>query len=307
MAYLNNIIDNFYENINNFGTNPFVLLVLILIIIFYYVIFSFLGNSNNESGTKSGSFVLFETLLLAIAIILIFINGLAYFFNINIITEIRNLYSKNPEIEIKTTKKDTSDNDLSFNDFLTNKPDKEAYHIPGSNFTYNDARAVCKAFNSDLATFKQLQEAQKKGASWCSYGWSQDQLALYPTSDFNWKKLQETSDQKYSCGLPGINGSYLDNPYVKLGANCYGVKPYKSKLEVDLLGDDHNIPKSEKEILFNERVKYWKNRLGNILVYPFNNKNWYMVANRKEFADVSNISINDISNNEPGTDSILLQ
>ena len=33
MAYLNNIIDNFYENLNNFGTNPFVLIVLIIIII----------------------------------------------------------------------------------------------------------------------------------------------------------------------------------------------------------------------------------------------------------------------------------
>lgn len=307
MAYSNNIIDNFYENLNNFGTNPFVLIVLIIIIIIYYVIFSFLGNSNTESDKKSGGFALFESLLLAIAIILIFINGLAYFFNINIITEIKNLYSEKPEIEVKSTKKDTSNNDLSLNDFLKNKPDKESYHIPGNNFTYHDAKAVCKAFNSDLATFKQLQESQKKGASWCSYGWTQDQLALYPTSDFNWKKLQETSDQKYSCGLPGINGSYLDNPYVKLGANCYGVKPYKSKLEVDLLGDDHNTPKSEKEILFNERVKYWKNRLGNILVYPFNNKNWYMVANRKEFADVSNIVINDISNNEPGTDSILIQ
>lgn len=307
MAYLNNIIDNFYENLNNFGTNPFVLIVLIIIIIIYYVIFSFLGNSNNESDKKSSGFALFESLLLAIAIILIFINGLAYFFNINIITEIKNLYSENPEIEVKSTKKDTSNNDLSLNNFLKNEPEKESYHIPGNNFTYHDAKAVCKAFNSDLATFKQLQESQKKGASWCSYGWTQDQLALYPTSDFDWKKLQETSDQKYSCGLPGINGSYLDNPYVKLGANCYGVKPYKSKLEVDLLGDDHNIPKSEKEILFNERVKYWKNRLGNILVYPFNNKNWYMVANRKEFADISNITINDISNNEPGIDSILLE
>ena len=125
MAYLNNIIDNFYENLNNFGTNPFVLIVLIIIIIIYYVIFSFLGNSNNESDKKSDGFALFESLLLAIAIILIFINGLAYFFNINIITEIKNLYSENHEIEVKSTKKDTSNNDLSLNDFLKNKHDKE--------------------------------------------------------------------------------------------------------------------------------------------------------------------------------------
>jgi len=301
MAYLNNIIENFYESFNNFGTNPFVLLSLIIIIIAYYIIFSFLGVSNNENNNKSNGFILFESLLFALVIILIFVNGIAYFFNINIVTEIQNLFSDDPEINIKTIKNDNLSEDSSFNQInneIDTEKDKEAYHIPGNNFTYHDAKAVCKAFNADLATFNDLQKAQQKGASWCSYGWSQDKLALYPTSEENWKKLQKNSDQKYKCGLPGINGSYLDNPYVKLGANCYGVKPYKSKLEADLLKDDYNIPKSHKEVLFNERVKYWKNRLGNVLVYPFNNKNWYMVAKSNEFAEVNEINVNDISMND---------
>ena len=214
------------------------------------------------------------------------------------------IFSDDPEINIKTIKNDNLSQDSSFNQINTEYEtniDKEAYHVPGKNFTYNDAKAVCKAFNADLATFNDLKNAQQKGASWCSYGWSQDKLALYPTSEENWKKLQKNSDQKYKCGLPGINGSYLDNPYVKLGANCYGVKPYKSKLEADLLKDDYNIPKSHKEVLFNERVKYWKNRLGNVLVYPFNNKNWYMVAKSNEFAEINEINVNDISMNDSVT------
>ena len=296
MTYLNNMMDDFYESLNKFGTNPLVLVGLIVVLIIYYLIFLFLGNSNSESGTKSFGQSIFETLLFGIIIILIFINGISYFFNINIGTEVKNIFSTEPEIKINKEEIVQNDIDLSLN--IQPPSNKEAYHIPGNNFTYNDAKAVCKAFNGDIATFNQLREAQQKGASWCSYGWTQDKLALYPTSEYDWKKLQEKSDKKYSCGLPGINGSYLDNPYVKLGANCYGVKPYKSKLESDLLNDDYNIPKSEKELLFNERVKYWKNRLGNVLIYPFNNKNWYMVANRKEFADVSNVSINDISNND---------
>ena len=113
----------------------------------------------------------------------------------NIITEIKNLFSNDTEKEIKTnTINDTSLNDISLNTISSSnnsETNKETYHIPGNNFTYNDAKAVCKAFNSELATFKHLKEAQKKGASWCSYGWTKDQLGLYPTSLAVWKKLQE--------------------------------------------------------------------------------------------------------------------
>lgn len=300
MAYFDNMVNDFYESLNKFGTNPIVLFGLIIVLIVYYLIFSFLGTSNTD--TKSFGQSIFETLLFGIIIILIFINGITYFFNINIGTEVKNIFSTEPELIINKEKVTQPTCDVSFNTQPQPEPEpiteKEAYHIPGNNFTYNDAKAICKAFDGDLATFNQLRNAQKKGASWCSYGWTNDKLALYPTSEYDWKKLQETSDKKYSCGLPGINGSYLDNPYVKLGANCYGVKPYKSKLESDILTDDYNIPKSEKEKLFNERVNYWKNRLGNVLIYPFNNKNWYMVANRKEFADISNVSIDINDNND---------
>ena len=255
MAYFNNMMDDFYESLNKFGTNPLVLVGLIIVLIVYYLIFLFLGTSNSD--TKSFSRSIFETLLFGIIIILIFINGITYFFNINIGTEVKNLFSTEPELIINKKKVTQPTCDISLNIQQEPISEKEAYHIPGNNFTYNDAKAVCKAFDGDIATFNQLRDAQKKGASWCSYGWSNDKLALYPTSEYDWKKLQETSDKKYSCGLPGINGSYLDNPYVKLGANCYGVKPYKSKLESDVLTDDYNIPKSEKEKLFNERVKYF--------------------------------------------------
>ena len=88
MNFFNNITQDFYDNINNIGSNPFVLVVLIFIIVMYYGIFSLLGNS---SETSSG-FVLMEAILWGLLILLIFINGLAYFFNINLVTEIKNLF-----------------------------------------------------------------------------------------------------------------------------------------------------------------------------------------------------------------------
>ena len=33
-------------------------------------------------------------------------------------------------------------------------------------------------------------------------------------------KLQKNPNTKHACGRPGINGGFIDNPYVKFGANC---------------------------------------------------------------------------------------
>ena len=48
MSLYNNITDDFYNTINNFGSNPFVLVVLIFIILIYYILFAFLGKNNNS-------------------------------------------------------------------------------------------------------------------------------------------------------------------------------------------------------------------------------------------------------------------
>ena len=55
------------------------------------------------------------------------------------------------------------------------------------------------------------EQSQKKGASWCSYGWTKDQLGLYPTSQSNFDKLKKIEGHEYDCGLPGINGGFVSN------------------------------------------------------------------------------------------------
>ena len=275
MNFFNNITQDFYDNINNIGSNPFVLVVLIFIIVMYYGIFSLLGNS---SETSSG-FVLMEAILWGLLILLIFINGLAYFFNINLVTEIKNLFDENPEIQITSIPETEVLDDIGKGDKQPNieSKTKEVYHVPGNKFTYHDAKAVCNAFDGELASYDELKHAHKQGASWCSYGWTKDQLGLYPTSQSTWDKLQGSDENKYSCGLPGINGGYVSNPHVKLGSNCYGYKPKISDLESSLLKQKNINPKTEKERLFDMRVDYWKNRVGNILISPVNNDNWFRV------------------------------
>ena len=269
MTLFNNITQDFYNNVNNYGTNPFVLVVLVFIIIIYYILFAFLGRSEDDDDDDDephGGFIIIEALLWGLFILLIFVNGLSYFFNINLMTEMKNIFSDEPEINIKSTI-DPPDICMNFN---------EVYHVPGNRFSYHDAKAVCNAFDGQMANYEQLNNAQKKGASWCSYGWTKDQLGLYPTSQSDWTKLQQKEGHEYDCGLPGINGNYVANPYIRLGANCYGIKPKQSALEAEYKSKDL-YPKTAKEQLFDRRVQYWKDRVSNILVSPFNHDNWFKV------------------------------
>jgi hypothetical protein len=103
----------------------------------------------------------------------------------------------------------------------------EVYNIGNNIYTYNEAQAICKAFNSDLANYDQIEGAYNAGGEWCNYGWSKGQMAYFPTQKDTWNKLQKDPITKNACGRPGINGGFIKNPNVRFGANCYGVKPPK--------------------------------------------------------------------------------
>ena len=47
------------------------------------------------------------------------------------------------------------------------------------------------------------------------------------TNEKDWNKLQNKSDNRYDCGLHSINGGHIKNTHIKMGANCYGIKPKK--------------------------------------------------------------------------------
>ena len=74
---------------------------------------------------------------------------------IQIITQLNNFFTKKPEIVVKRTNRvDPSINDISLVKQPPNPLDnKEVFHVPGNSFTYHDAKAVCKAFDSQLASY----------------------------------------------------------------------------------------------------------------------------------------------------------
>ena len=87
--------------------------------------------------------------------------------------------------------------------------EKEVFNIDNNVFTYDQAERVCKAYDAELATEKQVKLAYLKGANWCNYGWSADGKALYPIQQKFYDEIQTTS-LKNSCGKPGVNGSKFD-------------------------------------------------------------------------------------------------
>ena len=161
-------------------------------------------------------------------------------------------------------------------DIQLEKPD-QVFNVSNNYYTYDDARAVCKAFDARLATYDEIEKAYDHGAEWCNYGWSEGQMAYFPTQKSTWKKLQESELNKNSCGRPGINGGYFANPHIKFGVNCFGKKPKPTDLEKNLMEAQQEtpIPKTEEEIALDEKVKYYKENGDQLLqLNSFNKDKW---------------------------------
>ena len=97
----------------------------------------------------------------------------------------------------------------------------QVYNLSENVYTYGDAKLACNAMGAKMASLDQVVDAYKQGANWCNYGWSNDQMALFPIQKENWNKMKN----KKSCGFPGVNGGYFKNDKFLFGANCYGPKP----------------------------------------------------------------------------------
>ena len=283
------------------GTNETVLIVLIGVIIGFYVLFASLGSSGTgksmtygssaSTTTSSASKGSLEILIWAVFIVLILMNCMTYFFNADITTSIKNLFSRKPEIDVLVNQHtDIGEDNAKTNNDESNEADDEdtegvpeimsgeqVFHIPGNKYGYTDAGAICDAYGGRLANYKEVEDAYRKGGDWCSYGWSADQMALFPTQYEKWQELQKIKGHENDCGRPGVNGGYIANPNVRFGINCFGHKPKITSEESKLMNETSLYPKTRSEIQFENKVDRWKKRLPNILVAPFNHDNWSII------------------------------
>jgi len=151
----------------------------------------------------------------------------------------------------------------------------EVFNVADNKFTFYDAEPLCKALGAELATYEQVKDAWGKGADWCNYGWVKGQMAVYPTQQETYGKLQTgQADQQNVCGTTGINGGYFDNPDMKYGVNCYGKKPSQSGHDQKLLMEEGKIPTSPDAIKVNELVAEFRAEADSLFVKPFSKQKW---------------------------------
>ena len=263
--------NNTYDYINNLFLNPSVIIILAIVLILYVILFIFVGNnvsSNNEVVSNSGSKTI-TVILVVLFIILIIINGLQYIFGINIIAKLKNFLTNSPEIDITVARADAIKAPVSE---ILIRP--QVFNIPENNYIYQDAKALCSAYGSRLATYDEIEKAYNDGGEWCNYGWSEGQMALFPTQKKTFEELQQIKGHENDCGRPGINGGYMVNPKLKFGVNCYGYKPRMNSTEEELMTKEPIYPKTLKDIAMENRINYWKDKLSEILVSPFNHNSW---------------------------------
>jgi hypothetical protein len=151
---------------------------------------------------------------------------------------------------------------------------KEVFNVAQDKYTYTDAEPLCKAFGAELATYDQVKEAWNKGADWCNYGWIKGQSAVYPTQQATYDKIQMgPEEQRMSCGTPGVNGGYFDNPELRFGVNCYGSKPSETNAdERNQMKRNHNL--TPETILYDKKVQDYKVKLDQIPINPFTSGTW---------------------------------
>ena len=274
---LGTITNDIYSFINNLLSNPSLIIILVVILVLYSMLFLSLGDnssmqysSNTMSNSGSGSSTL-TIILVSFFIILIIINGLLYFFGIDIIAKLKYLFTGSPEIDITV---DPLRSDAKKNDIPQILLKPQVFNIPENDFVYQDAKALCSAYGGRLATYSEVEDSYKNGGEWCNYGWSEGLMALFPTQQKTFDNLQKIEGHENDCGRPGINGGYISNPAVRFGVNCYGFRPRMTETDKDLMENKPIYPKTTKDLVMEKRVDYWRDKLSEVLVSPFNHNSW---------------------------------
>ena len=271
------------EKIDSLINPRVIILILVVIFMGYFVINALAGGDNENDNKESALFAnisILEIFLWAILIIVVLLNGFQYFFNTNITTEISDILSTKPKITIAQSVPEDSNarGDLGSSPSL--KMRKQVFHIPSNIYDYEKAKVLCQAYGADLANIDQIEEAHKSGAEWCSYGWSDNQMVLYPTQKSTWDELQKSNDptKKNSCGRPGINGGYMENASMKAGVNCYGPKPEMNQSSSKLMSSIQNVEAGKMLNPEHEaRVQEMRGKINDIVIAPFNKSAWSLL------------------------------
>ena len=155
----------------------------------------------------------------------------------------------------------------------------EVFNVSNNLYTYSDAKEICSSFGAKLADYDAVEKAYNNGAEWCNYGWSEGQMALFPTQKDTWSVLQKNKQHANDCGRPGVNGGYMVNPYVKFGVNCFGKKPTASQTDILRMNAKKmslNPTPTPTDVTATAATKKWDD----VTVNAFNQNKWSSRGNQ---------------------------
>lgn len=200
-------------------------------------------------------------ILLVFIIIVITLCIFFYIYYDEIIKKIK--YDNGKEKKNKSQEKTKEEKRLTVPEIHSEK--NEVFHVADRKFNYEEAKDVCQQYGARLANYDELVHHYQHGGEFCNHGWSENQLALYPTSKSTWQQLQNSNPRfKDICGHYGINGGKFPK-HMKFGANCYGKRP----------------PKPDSEFIYpsiptyrTQKEKRKRKQFKDVIVVPFNKEQW---------------------------------
>lgn len=268
----NIVVDNL-DAFLEFSNDPYsIFYVLIFILTLYLGIYVL--KIPMEPGVKPVSINIIDNVAIVVFVVLLVSDFFKLVFRINII-EILVTFLKEGWSRLDTRDDDEEpETDISGNGDVSGN--EEVFNIANNIYTYEDAQTVCSIYGAKLATYDQIEESYQKGGEWCNYGWSDGQMAFFPTQKSSYERLQKSEKTKNKCGRPGINGGYMANPKLKFGVNCYGVKPQPSDAEKNHMyvkGAFEEVAEVEDEE--SRKVRFLKDNADKLLVVnSFNRNKW---------------------------------
>jgi hypothetical protein len=268
--------ENLYNYMISLIMSPTAAGLFFFILFIYFLASAHLDGSNSDNAS-SFAISAGENIIVVAIIFIVIVYGLKYILNIDVVNIIGKILYPEPAAPPQDTVKDaaTKDANANANSLIPNLSfTKQVFNIPGNKYTYEDAKALCSAYSSRLATYDEVEGAYNSGGEWCNYGWSDDQMALFPTQKKTYDKLQKIEGHEKDCGRPGVNGGYMNDATLRFGANCYGNKPRITNKEKQLMANASPFPKTEKDLRFDQHVQNLKTNINDIVVSPFNYNTW---------------------------------
>jgi len=268
------------SDLNVYGNHKVSIILLLVFVIFIYIVMFSILHKN----TESSRWVLVIEIILWVTLIIIIVINIKWLSDkdFNIRAEIHNLFNaKMTELDIfaesgesvpiaPIPKIDISHVYVNVDSSCAIPEDKgEVFHVEDNTYSYDDAKDVCSLLGSRLATYDEVEKAYQNGANWCSYGWSDEQLALFPIQKSVYNELKTIKGHQHDCGRTGVNGGYIEDGTSKFGVNCYGKKPYMTDKDKTFMNEYTYTPTMSQD----NKTKL-DNAVNDILIAPFNKTKW---------------------------------